>query len=257
MESLFSFIVLCIPFKFYSLTFPKKYFNLLLGGVYYQKSFKGLLMHTGGAQYGTFQRNVLYCMCVFCMYIVWCQLTHLHEHWRCFMEYYFPNSRRLKVLLTHQLVYWNTLWHDHINVRILPDRKVFTCRMLYIDNIKCYWREICSGVGYILSVTFIILIYLNTNKKRVHTDFHLDKPVQIASNTKREFNIIIRKIGEILRGWSNWNHPIHLMVINRRYRLPGTRGKLPTPRSIEVKSLKTSQEWSPKTIPTSRAGAMN
>ena len=52
----------------------------VLGGVKYLKSINGLLMHVKRMEYGTFWSNSLYCMSIFCTYIVWCKLIHLHEH---------------------------------------------------------------------------------------------------------------------------------------------------------------------------------
>ena len=95
-------------------------------------------MHAERAQYGTFWRNVLYRTCIFCTYIFWCQLTHLHVRWVRSLEYYCPNARTLKVFLTHQIVYCDTLWHNRTNVRILPDGKELTCRMPYRNTVRCY-----------------------------------------------------------------------------------------------------------------------
>ena len=117
-------------------------------------------MHAKRAQYGSFRRNILCRTLVFHRYIVWFQLTHLHECWRISMAYYCTNARTLKLLLTHQLVYRDTLWHNRTNIRLFPDGEVFTHIMPYINTIQCYWRVICSAREFILSITFIILIYL-------------------------------------------------------------------------------------------------
>ena len=95
-------------------------------------------MHAERAKYGTCQRNVLYRTCVFCMYTVWCQLTHLHEHWRHPLAYYRPNDRTLKVFLTNQTVYHETLWNCCTNVRILPDGEIFTRRTMYGNILHLY-----------------------------------------------------------------------------------------------------------------------
>ena len=128
--------------------------------VYYRKSINGLLLHAVPAQYGTCKRNILYCTCVFRTYTIWCQLTHFHERWRHSMSYYCPNSSTLKLFLTHHLVYHDTLWHNCTNVRISPDEKVFTHRMLYTNTARFYWRLICSDREFILPATFFILVYL-------------------------------------------------------------------------------------------------
>ena len=125
-----------------------------------QKYINGLLIHTKHAQYFTCQRNFLHRTCVFCTYIVWCQLIHLYECWRRYMAYYRPNAITLNVFLTHQLVYRDTLWHNCTNVIIFPDGKLFTSIMLYINIVRYYWRVICSDREFILSVNFIIHIYL-------------------------------------------------------------------------------------------------
>ena len=111
-------------------------------------------MHARRTQYGTFWRHILYCMCVFCMCIAWCQLTHLHEHWGRYIEYYCLNVRKLKVLLTHQIMYCDTLQNFCRNARILPDGKVFIIRIPYINTVWFYWRVICSDGEFIPSVTF-------------------------------------------------------------------------------------------------------
>ena len=117
-------------------------------------------MHVRRAQYGTFQINILYITCIFCTYKVWCQLTHLHKGWSCSMAYYWPNASTFKVFLTHQVVYYNTLWRDCIYVRIFPDGKLFTCIMLYINTVQCYWRVVCNDRKFIPSITFLIRFYL-------------------------------------------------------------------------------------------------
>ena len=132
----------------------------VLGKVYYLKSINGLLMHARCAQYGTCWRNNLCRMCVFCTYIFWCQLTHLHECWRPSMECFHPNASELKAFLTHKLVYCGTLFHDRTNVRIFPDGKVFIHIIPYINTERWYLRVICRGGVFILSVTFLIIIYL-------------------------------------------------------------------------------------------------
>ena len=155
-------------------------------------------MNAERAQYGTCQRNILYRTCVFCTYIVWCQLTHLHECWIRSMAYSCPNDRKLKVFVTHQLVYCDTLLHDHTNLRIFSDGKVFNRRMSYISTVRWYWSVICSDREFILSVTFLVLIYLKYYQDKFYMHFRLDKPVQIMANTKREFNIRTLLCGEAL-----------------------------------------------------------
>ena len=39
----------------------------------------------------------------------------------------------------------------------------------------------CSGRGFMLYANFLIIIHLNTTKKRVNKDFHIYKPIQITA----------------------------------------------------------------------------
>ena len=76
------------------------------------------------------------------------------------MEYSCRNAMTLMVLLTHKLVYCGTLWHNRTNFRLFPDGKLFTRRTPYVNTIQYYWRLIFRDGEFILSVTFLILIYL-------------------------------------------------------------------------------------------------
>ena len=64
------------------------------------------------------------------------------------------------VFITYHIVYHDTLWHYRKNVRIFPDGKVFTRKIPYINNVRCYWRVICSDKEIIITVNFIIRVYL-------------------------------------------------------------------------------------------------
>ena len=64
------------------------------GGICCQKLINKLKIRTQRAQEGTLWTNILCRTCVFCMYIVWCQLTHLHACWRHLWHVY-TNSRPL------------------------------------------------------------------------------------------------------------------------------------------------------------------
>ena len=57
-------------------------------GVCWEKLVNELPMHAQIAQEGTLQTNILCCTLVLHVYIVWCQLTHLHEFWRHFLHVY-------------------------------------------------------------------------------------------------------------------------------------------------------------------------
>ena len=76
------------------------------------------------------------------------------------MEYCRPNDRTLKLFLTHQAMYLDTLWHDCTNVRIFLDGKLFTRIMPYVNTAQCHWRLMCCDRESILSVTFLIIIYI-------------------------------------------------------------------------------------------------
>ena len=80
--------------------------------------------------------------------------------WQHSMAYYCTNTRTLKVLMTHQLMYRDTLWHNYTNVRTFLYGKVFTRRTPYGNTVGYYWRTICIDGGFILSVIFLLLIYL-------------------------------------------------------------------------------------------------
>ena len=69
----------------------------------------------------------------------WCIYMKI---WRNSLTYYLPNERTLKVLLTHQTVYRDTLWHNSTNVRPFPDGKVLTFRTPYGNTVQYYWLEI-------------------------------------------------------------------------------------------------------------------
>ena len=73
------------------------------------------------------------------------------------------------------------------------DGKVFISRMPYGYTVRYYLRTECSDGEFILSVTFLVLIYLKTTEKSVNTYFRLYKLVWITANTKREFNTRTRK----------------------------------------------------------------
>ena len=93
------------------------------------------------------------------IYIVWCQFTNLHQRWRHFCNICL-NLRPLKSLVTYFYKCQAILWHDRTNVRILPDGKVFTCRMPYINTVQYYLRNICRDRQFVLSITYLTLIYL-------------------------------------------------------------------------------------------------
>ena len=132
--------------------------------------------------------NILYCTCIFCTYIVWCQLKHLRKHWRRSMAYYNPSARKLKLLLTHHLLYCDTLWNDRKNVIISPDGRLFTCRMPYINTMWCYWRVICSDREFILYVTFLIIIYLKYYQDESLYRFPSWQDIWTYRKYKHEFN---------------------------------------------------------------------
>ena len=62
--------------------------------------------------------------------------------WRLSLANYLPNDMTLKVFLTHQTVYRDTLWHDSTNVSPFSDGKVLTCRTPYGNTVQYYWRGI-------------------------------------------------------------------------------------------------------------------
>ena len=105
------------------------------------------------------------------------------------MEYYCNNAKILNILMTHKPVYCDTLWHNIKNVRIFPDGELFTRRMPYINTVRFYLRVICSDREFILSVTFLILIYLKEYQGWISYGF---PSWQACKNygKKREFNII-------------------------------------------------------------------
>ena len=81
-----------------------------------------------------------------------------------------------------------------MNVRILPDGKLFTSRIPYIDTVQYYWRKICADGQLILSVTFLTLIYLKY--------FNLTNPVQMLQHKNHEINNVL--IFMTLYGSSDW-----------------------------------------------------
>ena len=61
-------------------------------------------------------------------------------------------------------------------------------RTLILYNIRYYWREICRDGHFILFVTFISLLYLKSNTKKVYKDLLSHKArtsydTQIAKKT--------------------------------------------------------------------------
>ena len=101
------------------------------------------------------------------------------------------------------------LWHDHTNIIILPDEKLFTHRMLYIHTVRYYWRkiyrrEIYPVYHFFYSYQSKILLRINFIRISI-----LLSPYDLQ-NTILEFNIRVRNIEEMWRGWSKLNHTVHL-----------------------------------------------
>ena len=80
-----------------------------------------LPMHAWRTQEGMLGKNILCRTRVFCTFIVWCKLTHLHRCWRH---------------LWHVYTNVSILWYYCKNVIIFPDGKVFTRRILYINTVR-------------------------------------------------------------------------------------------------------------------------
>ena len=74
--------------------------------------------------------------------------------WRRYLEYYRTNVRTLEIFLTHQLVYNDTLWQDHTNVRPFPDGKLPTHRKLYGNTVQYYWKTISQWRGIYTACNF-------------------------------------------------------------------------------------------------------
>ena len=113
------------------------------------------------AQEGTCRKNIICCMRIFCTYIVWCQLTHLHRRWR-------------------------HLWHICLNVRPFSDMIVkmsehslmgkyslVGCCTLIMYNIidRIY---VVTGNISCLSLFLLLSIY-KTNKKKVYKNLRSQK----------------------------------------------------------------------------------
>ena len=91
------------------------------------------------------QKNIICRKRVFCTYIVWWKLPHLHLCWR-------------------------HLWHVYTNVwpfvtwsyecQNIPWWESNQHRMPYINTVWYYWQKICADGQLILSITFLNLIYL-------------------------------------------------------------------------------------------------
>ena len=69
-------------------------------------------------------------------------------------------TRILKVFLTHQPMYHDTLWHDRTNVSPFPDDKVLTRRMPYSYNLWYYWMTILQwrGIYTVCHISFLVYI---------------------------------------------------------------------------------------------------
>ena len=79
-------------------------------------------------------------------------------------------------------------WHGRKNIRILPDGKLFTHGMPYINTVWYYWRKICAYGQFILSITFLTLIYLTYQWEEFWRIADISDPVQILQQTNHENN---------------------------------------------------------------------
>ena len=71
-----------------------------------------------------------------------------------------PLTRTLNTFVAYLFECQGFSRHDCTNFRRFLDGKVLTHRMPYIDTVLYYWRKICIDEEFILSVTFLTLIYL-------------------------------------------------------------------------------------------------
>ena len=90
----------------------------------------------------------------------------------------------VEVIMTYLYKCQAILWHDHMNGRILSDGKVFTRGMQYNITVHYYWRKIWRDGQFILSLTFINLIYLKSLIRRKFIRIYsLTNPIQITAHT--------------------------------------------------------------------------
>ena len=88
------------------------------------------------------QKNTLYHTCVFCTYVVWCELTHLHGHWRhlwhiLFKWYAIEGIGDTFIHMSGHFATWSYKC-NHI-----PLWGSFTRSLPYINTVRYYWQKIC------------------------------------------------------------------------------------------------------------------
>ena len=118
-------------------------------------------MNARCAQEGTRRTHIICRMHVFCTYIIWCQLTHLHTCWWHLWHVY-KNVRPFRDMIVQMSEYSLMAKHLLVQCRTLILYDIIDGRYVQMGNLSC--------------MSLLLLSYvLQANKKKVYKYFRSHK----------------------------------------------------------------------------------